>query len=115
MNTLDVLRSIELASVSGNTLCVAGPSGIGKTSISEQYVGNKTDKPFFYSVFNGATANLADTTGFLLPHKVKYTAPDGHEVEVPHGHFTYPYFFMDRRTKMPAFMFDAGLLVIEEY
>lgn len=116
MNSIDCMRSIELARKAGNTLCIAGPSGIGKTSITEQYAALKrSTKSFFYSVFNGATANLADTIGFLLPHNVDYKDPGGNTVVVPHGRYTYPHYFMDRDSRLPAFMFDEGMVVVEEY
>lgn len=116
MNSQDCIRAIELHGKAGNTLCIAGPSGIGKTSITEQYAQmQRASGPFFYGVFNGATANLADTIGFLLPKDVEYIDTAGHKHVVPHGKYTYPHYFMDRDTLQPAFMFERGLLVIEEY
>lgn len=114
LNSTDCLASIAIHAESGNTLCIHGPSGIGKTSVTEQFVAAQGE-PFFYSVLNGATANLADTIGFMVPHKVDYSGPNGEKVTVPHGHFTYPFYFMDRRTHMPAFMFQRGVVVVEEW
>jgi hypothetical protein len=114
MDSLDCIRALALAGAAGNTLCIRGPSGIGKTSITEQYADTQ-EGPYFYGVFNGATANLADTIGFLLPHDVAYQTSDGREVNIAHGRYTYPHYFMDRKTGQPAFMFKRGLIVIEEY
>ena len=116
MNSEDCIRALDLAAKAGNTLMIRGPSGIGKTSITEQYARAKAKHgEFFYGVFNGATANLADTIGFLLPKDRVYTSGDGREITVPHGQYTYPYYFMDKNTRQPAFMYTDGLLVIEEY
>jgi hypothetical protein len=116
MNASDCIRAIAVSAKAGNTLCIAGPSGIGKTSITEQYADvQRAQGDFAYMVFNGATANLADTIGFLLPHEVTYEDAQGGKHVVPHGQYTYPHYYVDRATKRPAFMFERGLLVIEEY
>lgn len=114
MNSQDCIRALALAARAGNTVCIAGPSGIGKTSVTEQYSNLQGDN-YFYGVLNGATANVADTIGFLLPKDVAYEDADGNKHVVAQGHYTYPHYFMDRRTGLPAFMFERGLLVIEEY
>jgi hypothetical protein len=114
MNSQDCIRALAVAAKAGNTLCIAGPSGIGKTSITEQYADMQGDD-FAYMVFNGATANLADTIGFLLPHDVTYVDDKGGSHVVPHGRYTYPHYFMDRKTGKPAFMFERGVVVVEEY
>jgi len=114
MNSQDCIRAIALSAKARNTICIHGSSGIGKTSVTEQYADMQGDG-FFYGVFNGATANLADTIGFLLPHEVTYEDDDGNKHVVPHGRYTYPHYFMDRATLKPAFMFERGLIVVEEY
>ena len=114
MNATECMQSIELAALADNTLCISGPPGIGKTSITEQYASTKGND-FFYGVFNAATANLADTIGFLLPKDVEYHNAQGGKIVVSHGQYTYPHFFADRKTKKPAFLFTKGVLCIEEY
>lgn len=116
VNTIEAIEAMEVCSDAQLTLCIAGSSGIGKTSIAEQFATERRAQgDFFFGVFNGATANLADTIGFLLPHAVEYTNSDGQTVTVQHGQYTYPHYFMDRLTGRPAFMFERGLMVIEEY
>lgn len=124
LNGMDCITAIELAMDAHRTICISGPPGIGKTSITEQLAAKvdadmRREQPqgmgFGYFVFNGATANLADTIGFLLPTDVEYKTADGNSVSIPHGRYTYPHYYMDRRSKQPAFMFERGLMVIEEY
>lgn len=119
MNSFEVLRAIELSQKAGTTLCISGPPGIGKTSLTEQFAAQQGEG-FFYGVLNCATATLADVMGFLLPFNVDYNTgknPDGTDkmVTLPHGRYTYPFYFLDRKTGKPAFQFKNGMLVLEEY
>lgn len=114
MNSYECIRALELASKANVAVCIAGPSGVGKTSITYQYAAQQGEG-FCYAVLNAATANLADTTGFLLPKAVEHARSDGAKVIVQEGEYTYPFYFRDRKTHLPAFYFQRGCIVVEEY
>ena len=53
--------------------------------------------------------------GFLLPEQRSYKMSDGTDFNLRAGAHTYPYFFFDRKTGMPASSFKRGMLRVEEY
>jgi hypothetical protein len=116
MNSEDILRTIRLHAETGITVCISGAPGIGKTEVTEQYAAReRAARPYFYQQFNAALANLADTQGFMVPEKRRYTVSEGQQQDILAGTFTYPYYFMDLYTGQPAFMYEQGMIVIEEY
>lgn len=90
--------------------------GSGKSSVAREYarLQNKTRR-YAYCEINGATDNIADARGYLMPKEAKYIDVDGNERTIMEGKYTYPYWAFDKFTGEPAFMFDGMLIVIEEY
>ena len=53
-------------------------------------------------------ANLGQVAGFLIPVKDEKN-------NIMRGEFTYPPYFIDRATSKPAWMFEHGVLLVEEW
>ena len=118
MNAIELQKAMRLHFKAGNTIIVEGPPGCGKTQISEQFADARRAEfngDYAELEINAATANLADVLGFLLPEQRSYKMSDGTDFNLRAGAHTYPYFFFDRKTGMPASSFKRGMLRVEEY
>lgn len=112
MNAKELVRSMDLNFAVGKTMMVKGASGIGKSEITQQYAAAQRVKygRYGYFMFNAATANLANTIGFMIPVKREWNG-----VPYMQGDFTYPEHYSDLETGEPMMAFDRGLFVIEEW
>lgn len=110
-------KTLALMFDAGVALRIDGPPGCGKTAIATQFAKKRVaaGETFALLELNAATANLADVMGYLMPKEEVYDLRDGSKYSIKAGEYTYPYWFRDRFTGAPAFMFERGLLVIEEY
>jgi hypothetical protein len=97
----------------------AGP-GVGKSEMAEQYAMEMNERyadDGGYGLFelNCATANVPDVTGYLVTRPETHTTIEGEPINIINSHYAYPYFFHDRFTGKPAFMFKRGMLLLEEW
>ena len=112
VNIYEAKKSMRLTFASGKAYKLDGGPGIGKSEISEQYAAEQRalHGRYFYNVFNVATANLASAMGFLVPFDVTHG-----DLTFKAGSYTYPESFFDRETQDPAYTYERGMLVFEEW
>lgn len=100
----------------GRAVHASSKPGSGKSSVAESYARKQNaTRRYAYCEINGATDNIADARGYLMPREARYVDVDGNERTIMEGKYTYPYWAFDKFTGEPAFMFDAMLIVVEEY
>jgi len=113
---------MDLNFKAGLPLMFEGASGIGKTDLAEQYAEDQNapeivrDKgEFCLCEINLALASLPDLIG--LQHFVTedYVDASGANVAIETAAFAYPYFMRDKKTRRPAFTYQRGVVVLEEY
>jgi len=112
----EFLSFLELMFGARRAVHASSRPGSGKSSIARKYakLQNKTRR-YAYCEVNGATDNIADARGYLMPREARYIDVDGQERVIMEGKYTYPYWAFDKFTGEPAFMFDGMLIVIEEW
>lgn len=110
----DVQRTLEINFEADIPVMLQGASGIGKTELAEAYARAQGPDYGFFEI-NLATAMLPDIIGYQVPTKQSYVDAAGQMQEIPVSEFAYPYFMFDKFTGRPAFTYDAGMIVLEEY
>jgi len=66
-------------------------------------------------VLDMSKANIADIQGYMMPKDETGVLPDGTPIELTSGKFTYPYFLYDQFTGRPAYEFNEGMIILEEW
>ena len=120
ISIMDARKSMVMNFLSGAPLKFFGGPGVGKSEMAEQYALEQAEKykdDGGYGLFelNCATANVPDVTGYLITRPETHTDIDGQPINIINSHYAYPYFFHDRFTGKPAFMFKRGMLLLEEW
>lgn len=110
----DVYKTMRLNFEAGVPLMLKGASGIGKTEIAEKYARDQ-GPDYGYFELNVALASLPDVIGLQMPHTEKHVNHAGETVEIIVSKFAYPYFMRDKFTGRPAFTYDRGMVVLEEW
>lgn len=108
------LKSLPLNFAAGLPVMWKGASGCGKTEAAQGYADAQGPD---YGLFelNCAISSLPDVIGMPTMAKEGYVMPDGETQTITAATYAYPYFMRDKRTNKPAFMFERGLIVLEEY
>lgn len=112
MNIKDAARSMEVSFAAGKAFKLNGAPGIGKSEIAHQVAMQRRAKygRYFYRVVNVATLNLGSTIGFVVPQDVNLNGKT-----FKRGRYTYPEYFFDEASNEPAFLFERGMIVLEEW
>ena len=103
---------LELMFAANRPVHVSSRPGSGKSKIAEALARKHG---WCYCEINGASDNIADVRGYMMPQDTKYVDADGAERTILAGKFTYPSWGFDKFSGKPAFMFKQVLIVIEEY
>jgi hypothetical protein len=101
------------------TLKVNGEPGAGKSKQAEAYARRQAikygeDGGYGLFIFDLSCTNLADLMGYLMPTTITDTV-QGVSQEVLAARYTYPYWAYDYTTKLPAYKFKRGLIILEEW
>lgn len=113
MNLSTIETRIPLWYENGLSFHLAGPPGIGKTSIVHQSIGRLKDrvsKDIGLIVVNGASLTLPDVIGYGIPNTFTNSAGD-EDVEM---RFSRPFFSITADNSRWD-EYDGGLLFIDEY
>jgi len=110
----DVPRTFKYNFKANVPVMLQGASGIGKTDLALAYANEQGDDYGLFEI-NLATASLPDLIGLQMPRQQSYIGADGEPVEITVSKFAYPYFMFDKRNGRPAFTFNRGMVVLEEY
>lgn len=110
----DFQEAIRINIAAGLPVMGKGASGIGKTDATTGYVRTRGPQCGLFEL-NAATANLPDVMGVLMPQLERWKTFGGSDIEITSSRYSYPYFMRDKFTGRPAFTYDEGVVVIEEY
>lgn len=114
IDMVDVERTLKYNFRANVPVMLQGASGIGKTEMAEAYAKSQGDDYGLFEI-NLATASLPDLIGLQMPVKQSYVGADGEAQQITVSEFAYPYFMFDKRTGRPAFTYNRGMIVLEEY
>lgn len=117
MDMISTKRAMHYSKRAKKALLIKAGPGTGKSEGTEQYAETIAQEhgECFLSVLNAATANLGNVAGFLIPVKDEKLGITKTGFAKMRGEFTYPHFFIDRKTGRPADTFKHGIVVIEEW
>lgn len=111
VDTERALKWLFRAQITGH---IVSRPGQGKTSLIDQLTASYGPRHGLFEL-NGALANQPDFMGWFYRNKEVWTDYDGSERTIEAGRYTYPYWWFDKRTKLPIFQYETGTLVIEEF
>lgn len=114
MGPKDLVKSMNVAFDASKAIKVFGGPGIGKSEITAQVSKQRRQKHgrYFFREVNCATLNLGSTIGFVVPedyHDSQYN------LSYKRGRYTYPEYFFCQDSREPAYKFERGMLLLEEW